>query len=270
MMIMGTATMDMATTRTARCHLLTSLLAGWGFLVASHGAWAAEPPSNEARPEAQTMCPVTTTEPVDPAISTPHRGRQVFFCCTKCRKKFLAEPEKYAGNLPPVVAHAEHAHGPTDRTGGSEALHGRDHFVRFYGKLHPLLLHFPIALLMAAAFAEALAWLWGSPFMVGAARFCLVLGAAGALFAATSGWAAAAFSHHPLESAAFLERHRWLGTSTAILSWVAFALSEIARRRGSPGLVLTYRLALGATAALVGWTGYVGGILVYGLEHYAW
>lgn len=46
------------------------------------------------------MCPVMTDEPVDAEIYLDHAGKTVFFCCAKCRRLFVADPDKYIANLP--------------------------------------------------------------------------------------------------------------------------------------------------------------------------
>lgn len=47
----------------------------------------------------QTQCPVSK-EPIDPTVfATTAGGKQVFFCCNGCNKKFFKDPAKYAPNL---------------------------------------------------------------------------------------------------------------------------------------------------------------------------
>jgi YHS domain-containing protein len=38
--------------------------------------------------------------PVDPSITTVHKGKLVGFCSTMCREKFLKNPAKYEKFLP--------------------------------------------------------------------------------------------------------------------------------------------------------------------------
>lgn len=44
-------------------------------------------------------CPVTGAE-IDVATLLEFEGRQLYFCCTKCRASFQADPERYRANLP--------------------------------------------------------------------------------------------------------------------------------------------------------------------------
>ncbi|MBE7560308.1 hypothetical protein HS125_15750 [bacterium] len=132
-----------------------------------------------------TLCPVLTDEAVDPEVFVEYQGKRVYLCCRRCQRMFQAEPEKYLANLPQFAgvalssavttaaqpeepeAHHEHAERPF-----------LPRLLEFVGKLHVVVVHFPIALLLAAALAE-LGVMLGYGGLSGATRFCLVLGAAG-------------------------------------------------------------------------------------------
>ncbi len=126
-------------------------------------------------------CPVMAEEKVDPAITLNYRGKVVAFCCDMCVKKFQANPEKYKGRLPQFAEAANAAadgqigdlgHDHTDvpghsgqdglgthgtssgeATSVSVAESGHDHSdiesgnerEPFLGRLHPIIIHFPIA-----------------------------------------------------------------------------------------------------------------------------
>ena len=47
----------------------------------------------------QTTCPVSG-KPIDPIYVVTFRKQKVWFCCPKCNKAFLANPEKYVARLP--------------------------------------------------------------------------------------------------------------------------------------------------------------------------
>lgn len=51
-----------------------------------------------------TQCPVMPEEAVDPAIYTDYKGRRVFFCCAKCRRQFVENPESYLDSLSLLAA----------------------------------------------------------------------------------------------------------------------------------------------------------------------
>jgi YHS domain-containing protein len=48
----------------------------------------------------QKMCPVMTDMKINPDVFTEYKGKKVYFCCTDCKAKFEAFPEKYIANLP--------------------------------------------------------------------------------------------------------------------------------------------------------------------------
>jgi uncharacterized membrane protein len=130
----------------------------------------------------------------------------------------------------------------------------------FAGRLHPLLIHFPIALGIAALVAEA-------AFVAdGHARWRSVGIAnirAAALFALASvfaGWALA--EGFGLGPTPLLEWHRWTGTTAAIAT-VAAAVASIDVDR-SASWRTAYRVALFAAGALVTVAGHLGGVLVWG------
>jgi YHS domain-containing protein len=48
----------------------------------------------------QTMCPVMDGNKIDKNVFVEYKGKKVYFCCTGCKAKFEADPEKYIANLP--------------------------------------------------------------------------------------------------------------------------------------------------------------------------
>lgn len=136
---------------------------------------------------------------------------------------------------------------------------------RWVGKLHPSIVHFPIALLLAAALAEVLVAL-GARGLQPAVRFCVILGFLGAAAAASVGWLAGETASQTLEPQ--LTWHRWLGVGTAVLALALLVASEARVRRGdaSPWTVRTRWLLLLAVVA-VSVTGHLGGILVFGADY---
>jgi len=145
----------------------------------------------------------------------------------------------------------------------------RTQLERWLGNFHPVSVHFPIALLAVAALAELLWIFWSKPGFRFTSRFCLLLGAAGALLSATLGWFLAGYEW--VDPQWELTTHRWLGTSTALLSPLVLALSEWSERREDAAwLRYLFRTTLLLSAALVSVTGFFGGVLVYGWEHYQW
>ena len=131
------------------------------------------------------------------------------------------------------------------------------------GRLHPLLIHFPISLVLVAAVAEAVALITGSARW----RFLAWINVRGAsLFgigAALAGWHLAATIG--LDGSSVLEWHRWAGTGAAGLATVA-ALVTLRWRKASTTRTLIYRITLFGAAALMAATGHLGGVLVWGAD----
>ena len=80
----------------------------------------------------------------------------------------------------------------------------------FIGRLHPLLIHFPIALVVVAALAEFVAMVTADERWRTVAVANLRAGAGFALLAAVAGWRLALAPD--MEASPLLEWHRWLGT----------------------------------------------------------
>ena len=143
--------------------------------------------------------------------------------------------------------------------------------VRDLGQFHPASTHFPIALLIVALPAELMWMLTRKDSWKDTVRFCVMLGAAGAVVAATLGWCDAAFSQYGGASAQILTWHRWFGTATAVWAVLTAALSELARRTRNPDRWRSrFRLTLLIGAVLVSVAGYLGASLLYGLHHFIW
>jgi uncharacterized membrane protein len=136
--------------------------------------------------------------------------------------------------------------------------------------LHPVSTHFPVALMLVAVVAEALAWWTRRDAWLSTVRFLVVLAALGAVVATVLGWVNAAFTSYTGQLAPVLRWHRWLGTATSLWIMLCAALvmmdkcGEGSRRRQ------TFRGALLLGAALVSLSGFLGSVLIYGLDHYAW
>jgi uncharacterized membrane protein len=133
------------------------------------------------------------------------------------------------------------------------------------GRLHVILVHFPIALLIAAAAGEAWSACRGRTAPAPAVHFCVVLGAAGAVIAAALGWLDA-WNGAGVAMPATLGLHRWLGTATAGWAIVTAAISARDERRCIRSG--WFRAALVLAAILVGVTGHFGGVLVFGADYF--
>jgi uncharacterized membrane protein len=130
------------------------------------------------------------------------------------------------------------------------------------GRLHPLLIHFPIALVIVAVIAETIAVTTGNDRWRAVAVANVRTGAILAAVAAFAGWRLA--SGAGAEISSVLEWHRWLGTLGAGVTLAA----ALATRGASRSLQSTwiYRVALVTAGVLVAAAGHLGGVLVWGAD----
>jgi uncharacterized membrane protein len=133
------------------------------------------------------------------------------------------------------------------------------------GKFHLLLLHFPIALLAAAAAGELWSLWRGDRAPLPAARYCLCLGAAAAVPTMALGFLHA-LGGNGAGSSRLLGLHRWLGTTAALAAVAAAALSEWDARGGARTRLT--RLVIAVAALLVSLTAHFGGILAHGEDFF--
>lgn len=132
------------------------------------------------------------------------------------------------------------------------------------GKLHPLVVHFPIALLVVALVFEFLRFRRGENKPSSGGMICLVLGTIGAIAAATLGWSSAESSGYGGTTAWILTTHRWAGVATAILAVLACLVASVARLGNDSRLLNGYRVAMVFAVISVSVAGHFGGSLVHG------
>ncbi len=140
--------------------------------------------------------------------------------------------------------------------------------VHWLGKFHPALVGFPVAMLVVAAVAELCLMVTGHAIYNAASRFCVCVAVIAAWVGAVTGWFFGGL--HMTDQDWVMTTHRWLGT--AVAAWVLPILifSERSHRTGDRRCRRRFRVTLFVGALLVCVTGYFGGALVYGLDHYAW
>ncbi len=135
----------------------------------------------------------------------------------------------------------------------------------FIGKFHPLLVHFPIALVLAAAAGELVVIAAPRQAWRTVAVTNIRAGAAMGVVTAITGWL---FASSPLvDATTSLEWHRWLGMAGAAGAIGAALLSSrlhVSSRRSA----FMYRSTLFVTAFLVAITGHLGGTLVWGARFF--
>ncbi|MBV8486688.1 MAG: hypothetical protein JO161_00280 [Planctomycetaceae bacterium] len=139
-------------------------------------------------------------------------------------------------------------------------------FVRWLGKFHLLMIHFPIALAFAALLAEARSIWQRNPIDSETARFCLGLAALTVVPTAALGWLFAA-SGYGQSSPQLLLIHRWLGTTAAGWLVLTAIAGELRARRKARNWQV--RLLLIAGILLVSLTGHLGGLLARGEDFFS-
>jgi uncharacterized membrane protein len=129
--------------------------------------------------------------------------------------------------------------------------------------LHPILVHFPIALLSTAILFEALELLLKRDFLRPAATWLLGLGMLGGILATVAGF----WNEEAAEAAGVpetaIDRHENLALLTLAVFAVLLAMRWLRGRRWIPEHPAVFFLIALAGLALLGATGYFGGDLVY-------
>lgn len=94
-------------------------------------------------------------------------------------------------------------------------------FAQFIGRLHPLLVHLPIGILLLALLFELLSRRGKNRAVQTAIPFVLLVGAIAAVFSCLSGWLLSQNGEYENE---LVSRHQWSGIAVAILSLSAYWL----------------------------------------------
>ncbi len=136
--------------------------------------------------------------------------------------------------------------------------------VAVLGRLHPALVHFPVALVVTAAVAEAVFVATRDRRAETVARTLVLAGAWTGVVAAVTGFAAASGrTFEPAALSAF-SVHRIVAIALPVVCFLAAALAGSSRHTGQIWELWFYRvlLALGAVLALV--AGWAGGAISHG------
>ena len=133
-------------------------------------------------------------------------------------------------------------------------------FARF-GRLHPLVLHFPIGLLFGAVLMEVLVARGQATRR--AQAVLLLCAAVSAVVAAASGWV---LSHEEGYGGELLERHERLGIAVASAAVLAALVHHFGARSSSRTGLRVYQVLLGAACVLLVFTGHLGSKLTHGTD----
>lgn len=138
-----------------------------------------------------------------------------------------------------------------------------ERFLDWLGRLHPIVIHFPIAFFPAALFTAVVGrrrTAFAAPV-----QFLVVAGGVIAPIAMVLGWLTGGLTLTDTDP--LLRVHRWLGTAIG-LSGLALAIWAWKRPREdrSPGMIA----ALAGTTAAIIVQGWFGGAIVHGIDHMDW
>jgi len=140
-------------------------------------------------------------------------------------------------------------------------------FTTFLGRFHPMILHFPIGLLMGLLIVEIYAFLRPSKKLDSASWILLLTGSVSALAACILGlflsWADGGSGYNE----ELLSDHKWMGFGVAGLSLLLVLIKWKLGKQQKPGLLKAYRFGLIFCFMLMGAAGHDGGSLSHGSNY---
>lgn len=153
------------------------------------------------------------------------------------------------------------SHGPMggmDMASDRAAMPFPERLIQWLGRLHPFLVHFPIAFFPAALFTALVGR--RRPAFSAPVQFLVVAGGVFAPLAAAAGWVAGTTA----DPEPILIYHRWAGLAVAVggIGLAAWAWRRPWEDRGA-GMILALTLMTVAIAV----QGFLGAALTHGLDH---
>ncbi len=133
--------------------------------------------------------------------------------------------------------------------------------------LHPMIVHFPIALFYTTALFEVLYLIYRKEWLRSAGVLLLTLSIASGVAAGIAGWISEHYlpANLPLKDLQLINTHKNFAELSVFvygLAWLQRVFSGKRGPRGAMGMIYILLLLLGL--ALISYTGYLGGGLVYG------
>ncbi len=215
----------------------------------------------------------------------------MFFVAFFVAQAAFAHPQKMHNDKPQEQMHnvdkagetTEHGHkgGGHDEAGGGhdeemgEDAGGHSHWgispdstpfaktMAYFGKFHPLVVHFPIALFLIAGFAQVLNIRSKDSSYDKTVTLLVWVGALGALGAGLLGWAHSG----PVQAGenTLMSSHRWIGTGLLIGGLItAFIMTKAKAAQASLSSNKAFNFFLFAMAIGVAINGFLGGSLAHG------
>ncbi|MCX5757845.1 MAG: hypothetical protein NTU83_04950 [Candidatus Hydrogenedentes bacterium] len=140
--------------------------------------------------------------------------------------------------------------------------------IKFAGKFHVIVVHFPIALILTVALTELLQLATKRPFFADSARYLIILATASVLVTVPLGWAAGADQNYAGDYVRVFWFHAAFGASTGILVLSSAAACVAAAKTGKRVMYRVYYLTLALATILVALAGHFGAMLVQGLDYF--
>lgn len=129
--------------------------------------------------------------------------------------------------------------------------------------IHPMVVHFTIAILYLAVLTEVIAYFKKDNFYERAGFLLLGLGVLSTIAAGVAGVVSEHYDIITPPVAALLATHRFFGETTGVIFLIAFAIRFVTRRRKPSRVVLGALLISVVGLVFVTYTGHLGGDLVY-------
>ncbi|RIX27438.1 DUF2231 domain-containing protein [Sphingomonas edaphi] len=192
------------------------------------------------------------------------RQREAAAKAEQMRQQAAAQPESVVPSAAdPTVMHAQMGEmidmPKVDRSKMSTTARLLD----WIGRLHPIIVHFPIAFFPAAFFTAIVGR--KRPAYAKPIQFLVVSGGIIAPIAAVLGWIDGGFT--PATDDWLLSVHRWFGTGVGV---GALALAVWAIRKPEEDRSAGMIFGLGVMTAAIVTQGWFGGALTHGADHMNW
>ncbi|ANW95862.1 hypothetical protein AXE80_06015 [Wenyingzhuangia fucanilytica] len=131
------------------------------------------------------------------------------------------------------------------------------------GRMHPLLVHFPVGLLVVALFLEILSFRDKKSELRGGIKWMVYLGALSAFFSAVFGWLLRTQENY---SGSLVNNHQYTGIATTVLAVItAFVLRNTLNKKNKD--LRLYRLMLMITVVVLSIAGHLGANLTHGEDY---
>jgi uncharacterized membrane protein len=135
---------------------------------------------------------------------------------------------------------------------------------KFLGRLHPMVVHFPLGLILFAAILELFTIGRFNSKLRPGIKICLIAGVITSAISAAFGWLLASGEDYAGNTLAI---HQWMGIGTAILGAIVLLLLVWLRKHQRAATIGIYRTILFVTAVGITVTGHFGASLTHGDEY---